>query len=191
MGSKPLSRPASGSASVSPPPPPLSMINFVLELPIGPAWQNVDRLRLAILNCLGAVFGDPELSESVGIVTSELLENAIKYGDWTRKEHPYLKLSVRGSADEVRIEVASPVASGSADYASVRRTLEWIKKFGTAREAYIARMHAIAEEDESSGESRMGLVRIAYEGPCNIEATLSTDEVLSIRASIPMVNRLV
>src|SRR5207249_4170345 len=88
-------------------------IAFHLELPIGPEWQNVDLLRLAILNCLAAVFGDQDLSESVGIVTSELLENAIKYGDWSRGEHPFLTLSVRGTGEEVKVEVASPIARSS------------------------------------------------------------------------------
>ena len=71
-------------------------MNFRLELPLQPEWQNVDLLRLAILNCLHAVFGDPELSESVGIVTSELLENAIKYGDWGHGKSRFLLLTVCG-----------------------------------------------------------------------------------------------
>ena len=171
-------------------PPPPAAINFLLELPIGPEWQNVDLLRLAILNCLAAVFGDQDLSESVGIVTSELLENAIKYGDWTRKERPYLTLSVRGTTDEVRVEVASPVASASAHYANVKKTIDWIQKFASAREAYLARMHAIADNDDVTGESRMGLVRIAYEGPCAIDARLGEGEVLYVSAAIPTVNRV-
>jgi hypothetical protein len=166
-------------------------INFQLELPIGPVWQNVDLLRLAILNCLAAVFGDQDLSESVGIVTSELLENAIKYGDWTRKDHPYLTLSVRGNGEEVRVEVASPVATSSKHYENVQKMVAWIQKFGTAREAYIARMHAIADQEDATGESRMGLVRIAYEGPCAIEVMLEHPEMLRIRALIPTVNRVV
>ena len=169
----------------SPAPP----INFHLELPIGPEWQNVDRLRLAILNCLAAVFGDQDLSESVGIVTSELLENAIKYGDWTRRERPFLTLSVRGNGDEVRVEVASPVESHSTHLENVQKTITWIQKFPNAREAYIARMHAIAADTDEAGVSRMGLVRIAYEGPCAIEARIVEPAVLHITASIPTTNR--
>src|SRR5438067_1859482 len=101
-----MSDDAQAPTSAHPAPP----VNFHLELPIGPEWQNVDLLRLAILNCLAAVFGDQELSESVGIVTSELLENAIKYGDWTRRGGMrFLTLSVRGTGHEVRVEVASPI----------------------------------------------------------------------------------
>jgi hypothetical protein len=171
------------------PPPPAPDVNFHLELPLQPEWQNVDLLRLAILNCLSAVFGDPELSESVGIVTSELLENAIKYGDWGHGQPRFLRLRVTGGGHEVNVEVASPVLAGSPHLKRIAATLEWIERFSTAREAYIARMRAIAEEPEKSGESKMGLVRIAYEGPCAISATASGDGVMRVRATIPTIGR--
>jgi hypothetical protein len=168
------------------PPPPAPPVTFHLELPIEPQWQNVDLLRLAILNCLHAVFGDPELSESVGIVTSELLENAIKYGDWAHGPAKFLVLSARGHGNEVLVEVASPVHEGSPHLANIASTIEWIRRFPTAREAYVARMRAIAEEPD--GQSRMGLVRIAYEGPCNIDATHEKG-MMMVRATIPTVGR--
>jgi hypothetical protein len=172
------------------PPPASPPVNFHLELPLGPEWRNVDLLRLAILNCLAAVFGDPDLSESVGIVTSELLENAIKYGDWTNHDGTLLMLSVRGTDEEVRVEVVSPVAKTSAHYTNIQATLAWIQKFPSAREAYIARMQAIASEVEKTGESKMGLVRIAYEGPCRLEAVLGEKNDLRVRAAIPTTNRV-
>jgi len=167
-------------------PPP---VRFHLEPPIEPEWQNVDLLRLAILNCLSAVFGDQDLSESVGIVTSELLENAIKYGDWSTAERRFLTLSVRGTADRVEVEVASPIEPTSPHLENVRKTIAWIERFPSPREAYIARMQAIAAMEETQGVSRMGLVRIAYEGPCAIEATLGEPRVLHVCASIPATNR--
>ena len=171
------------------PPPPAPEVNFRLELPLQPEWQNVDLLRLAILNCLSAVFGDPDLSESVGIVTSELLENAIKYGDWTHGEPRFLLLTVAGGGHEVNVEVASPIRDGSPHLARIKDTLAWIGNFATAREAYIARMRAIAEAPDITGESKMGLVRIAYEGPCAIDARSGGDGVMHVRATIPTVGR--
>ena len=171
------------------PPPPAPEVNFRLELPLQPEWQNVDLLRLAILNCLSAVFGDPDLSEAVGIVTSELLENAIKYGDWSQGKSRFLLLSVCGGGHEVKVEVASPIREDSPHLERISSTLEWIARFPNAREAYIARMRAIAEEPEKGGESKMGLVRIAYEGPCAIHATAAPDGVMHVRATIPTIGR--
>jgi hypothetical protein len=169
------------------PPPPAPEVNFRLELPLQPEWQNVDLLRLAILNCLSAVFGDPDLSESVGIVTSELLENAIKYGDWVHGKSRFLLLTVSGGGHEVKVEVRSPISDDSPHLQRISSTLEWIAHFPSAREAYIARMRAIAEQPERSGESKMGLVRIAYEGPCAIEAKAAPDGVMQVRATIPTI----
>ncbi len=160
-------------------------VHFELELPISPAWENVDLLRMSVLNCLAAVFGDRELGESVAIVTSELLENAIKYGDWSRNEEARIVLHVEGNDHEVRVEVTSPIDASSPHLENVRRTIAWIERFPTPREAYIARMQAIADMQEPVGISRMGLVRIAYEGPCAIEATLGGPQTLHVRASIP------
>jgi hypothetical protein len=171
------------------PPPMAPEVNFRLELPLQPQWQNVDLLRLAILNCLSAVFGDPDLSESVGIVTSELLENAIKYGDWQRAGASFLLLTVCGGGHEVKVEVASPIRAGSPHLERIASTLEWIAHFPSARDAYVARMRAIAEQPEKTGESKMGLVRIAYEGPCAIEATASPEGVMHVRATIPTLGR--
>ncbi len=168
------------------PPPPAPAVNFRLELPIEPQWQNVDLLRLAILNCLHAVFGDPELSESVGIVASELLENAIKYGEWSHGPQRFLLLSARGMGTDVVVDVASPVRAGSPHLANVEATIGWIQKFPTAREAYVARMRMIAEQPD--GGSRMGLVRIAYEGPCEIVATYDAG-MLHVHATIPTIGR--
>jgi hypothetical protein len=165
-----------------PPAAPAPPVTFHLELPIEPEWQNVDLLRLAILNCLHAVFGDPELSESVGIVTSELLENAIKYGDWSHGPSRFLLLSARGIGNAVVVEVASPVRDGSPHLANIASTIAWIRRFSTAREAYLARMRAIAEQPD--GHSRMGLVRIAYEGPCEIESQ-HDGGLMRVRATIP------
>ncbi len=171
------------------PPPPAPEVNFRLELPLQPEWQNVDLLRLAILNCLSAVFGDPDLSESVGIVTSELLENAIKYGDWTQGQARFLLLTVCGGGHEVKVEVSSPIQDGSPHLARIASTLDWIAHFPSAREAYIARMRAIADQPEKTGESKMGLVRIAYEGPCAIEAEAAANGVMQVRATIPTLGR--
>jgi hypothetical protein len=50
-------------------------------------------------------------------------------------------------------------------------------------------MRSIAEEPETSGESKMGLVRIAYEGPCRIDAQAGEDGVMHVRATIPTIGR--
>jgi hypothetical protein len=153
-------------------------VEFQLEIPIGPEWRNIELLRAAILNCAAAVFDDPELSNAVGTVTSELMENAIKYGEWARGDVAHLILVARGWRERVEIDVASPLAVGSPHYAALLATLREIDAFPSPRDAYLARMREIADEPSGSGVSRMGLARIAYEGPCRLAARLDEERAL-------------
>jgi hypothetical protein len=162
----------------------VSDVCFQLEIPIGPKWRNIELLRSAILSCLAAAFDDAEFSNVVGMITSELMENAVKYGDWTRAEQPYLKLRVRGNRGKAAIEVESPVAPGGESYALLQQTLAKLDGYATRREAYLARMREVAEQPLGSGISRMGLVRIAYEGPCHIEAHVSAGDTLTVTATL-------
>ena len=155
-------------------------LDFRLEVPIAPDWQNIDLLRTAILHCLAAALADTNVGAVVATITSELLENGIKYGDWTGKDA--LHVRVLADARRIAIDVASPVAHED-HVANVRRVLDWIGSFPSAREAYVARMQAIADASEPGG-SRMGLVRVACEGPCRLEAQLEADGLLHVRAHL-------
>src|SRR5258706_11406341 len=95
-------------------------LDFRLEVPIAPDWQNIDRLRTAILHCLAAALEDTDVGAVVATITSELLENGIKYGDWTGRDA--LHLRVVADATRIAIDVASPVAHED-HVANVRRVL--------------------------------------------------------------------
>lgn len=156
-------------------------LDFRLEVPIAPEWTNVDRLRVAVLHCLSAALADTNIGDAVATVTSELLENGIKYGKWSGRDA--LHLRVFADANRIAIDVASPVDDASDHVRNVRKTIEWIDTFPSAREAYLARMRAIADAPATDG-SRMGLVRVACEGPCRLEAQLEGDGLLHVRAHI-------
>jgi hypothetical protein len=159
-------------------------VTFHLEIPIGPKWRNIELLRAAVRNCLAAIFDDAELSGTVGTITSELMENAVKYGDWTATVHPHLTLRVCGTMDRVDVEVTSPIKPDSEHLAALRRTIERIEASPSRREAYLARMREVAEQPLGSGISKMGLVRIAYEGPCRLEAKLDDENMLHVTATM-------
>jgi hypothetical protein len=142
---------------------------FVIELPVMNHWENVDRLRTSIRDCMSAIFQETDAVESFATVTAELLENAIKYGMWkdpTAKVH----LRVSGDAGETRVEVENPVDASSEDTQELIRTIDWLRTFPSAEEAYHAKLLEVAAS--SSGASRLGLARIAYEGGCELSAEI-------------------
>ena len=56
---------------------------FSIDLTVRNEWKNIDLLKTSVQNCFIAVFADLDGYHAIAMVTGELLENALKYGDWT------------------------------------------------------------------------------------------------------------
>jgi hypothetical protein len=159
--------------------------SFRLELPIDSSWSSIDLLHRRVTSGAEAVLSDLQLCQTIAMVASELVENVVKYSDWSRPDLATVAISARATpeGDVIDVEVTNPI-DGMADFEAIRVTLDWIASFPTPRDAYIARVRRLAEEDEAV-HSQLGLVRVAYEGGCQIEATLLPDRILRVRATLP------
>jgi hypothetical protein len=149
-----------------------SGFKFLIDLPVRNHWENVDLLRTSILNCFTAIFSEIDGVHAFATVAAELLENAIKYG---RFQDPAAKLHLRvwGDDGSAFVEVEHPVDRDSDDVHELLRTLEWLKTFPSAEHAYRAKLLEAATA--TTGVSRLGLARIAYEGGCELRAVLDGD----------------
>jgi hypothetical protein len=158
---------------------------FTIDLPIRNEWENVDLLRSSVQNCFTAVFRDLDGCHAIAMITGELLENAIKYGDWSGSSNVF-HLKVVGQAHHARVVVENPVREGDPGVQDLIDTLEWMKGFGTAEQAYRARLLQIAAEpSRESGLSKLGLVRIAYEGNCVLRSETPMPGLLRVTAEVP------
>ncbi len=150
-------------------------------MPVRGEWSSVERLRSSILNCLTAAFGALPGLDSVAIVVSELLENAVKYGA-REGSQPALRLRVWGQGPRASVSVDNPIDPDDPNLGELFRTIEWIESQPSAADAYRARLLAVAASpDVSSG--RLGLARIACEGDCSIAADV-TDRRLRVTAEL-------
>jgi hypothetical protein len=162
--------------------------SFSIDLPIRSEWANVDLMRTSVQNCFTAVFSDIDNCHALAMVTGELLENAIKYGDWSGDDGGAFRLRVWGEGTRsgegrrsAHVSVENPVRAGDPHVADLLATLRWIEGFPSAKEAYRAKLLEIAAARDELSPSRLGLVRIAYEGNCNLHAE-ERDGVLRITA---------
>ncbi len=155
-------------------------ISFQIRVPIGQDWRNVELLRTSILSCLAAVFRDTDFCQSVGMIAGELIENAIKYGKWSNSDPGSFNVNVQGNSERVAVEVCNPVPSVD-NFRNVRQTLERLRSYPSPRDAYLERLREVASA--RGGESGLGLLRIAYEGSCDLEATCEEDRLLRVRAT--------
>jgi hypothetical protein len=126
-----------------------------------------------VQNCFEAVFHDVAGRDALAMVTGELLENAIKYGHWTAGSG-FFRLKVWGDAAQSFVAVTNPVAKGSEDPARVRTVIDFIASKASPAEAYRERLLEVASAEHMRG---LGLVRIAYEGECQLSVRVENDEL--------------
>jgi hypothetical protein len=161
----------------------VATFSFSIDLPVRSEWANADLLRTSVQNCFAAVFGDVEGCRAVAMVTGELIENAIKYGDWSDEGESRFRLRIWGEGRSAHVSVENPVRAGDAHAQEVLRTIAWMRGFAAPTDAYRARLLEIAAPDRDPRHSKLGLVRIAYEGSCALTAELARG-VLRVQADL-------
>lgn len=150
---------------------------FSIDLTVRSEWRNIDLLRTSVQNCFTAVFADVDGCHAIAMVTGELLENALKYGDWVRGDRAMFRLKVAGDDGGIAVSVQNPLKD-VAQAKTLTDTIEWIGSFAKPEAAYRARMLQIAQdEDAEATPSRLGLVRIAFEGNCRLTAKVVDNSV--------------
>lgn len=161
---------------------------FSLDVPVRGEWANVDLLRTSVQNCFAAVFSDIDGCHALSMVTAELLENAVKYGSWDHHGEQAFRLRVIGQPDRALVSVENPVAGGDPKVGELLDTLAWMKTFASPGDAYRSKLLAIASSDVSEralGLSKLGLVRVAYEGNCEIRAAVDSER-LTVTAELAL-----
>jgi hypothetical protein len=157
------------------------MVPTTLALRLAPSWEAIPSAwEPCRRTLLGAGLGDDE-AYALCMVTQELLENAVKYGDWAGvAEH--VDLTVRAAGDDVTVEVKSPVGDDPGALRQFDLAIQWIRGHQDPFEAYIEKMKLAAAEDYGTGKSGLGLTRIAYEGRCLLDFYVDASSRLAVSA---------
>jgi len=157
---------------------------FEIDVPVRTEWANVDLLVTSVQNCFCAMFASIDGSHAIATVAGELLENAIKYGEWKAGEQQHLRLQIRGEKTAAIVIVENPCGN-TESIELLRSTIRWIEGFSSAKEAYCAKLVEVAARPAKDTMSGLGLVRIAYEGGCKLEAVVD-GRLVSVRATVPI-----
>lgn len=139
-------------------------------------WDHIRKIRKQVGDALQS--SDPNLRSAAMMVVSELVENAVKYGEEVpASPHISLSMTVKGS------QLTITVTNGCADIGGVRELEKRIREIADAADKstlYMARLEELLEDSSESG--KLGLYRIAFEGQFDIEFNY-TDQVVSIIAT--------
>lgn len=153
---------------------------FTFDVPVRIDWDSIERARIALRTCLATLFESAEHCEMLAMIAGELLENAVKYARAT-DDSGVFRLSVWGTmGGETHIRVANRADPGSAEV--VLETVACIQAAPSTTELLRRRVRELAASPRPA--SRLGLLRIAHESKCRLDAKLS-QEILTVTATVP------
>jgi hypothetical protein len=149
---------------------------MMLQLSLPHDWERIEVVRQAISLCVGAVFGSVAFRDAIAMVSSELLENAIKHG----VPEAGVELLVEQTDHAISVVVANRIErAGAVD--ALRERIAWIQRFDDPAAAYTAAMEKAFVEMTEGG---LGLPRIAHEGGCSLSCELEGTDRVVVRARL-------
>jgi hypothetical protein len=162
----------------------------VLELTLRPVWDEIERAREECRTFLDDLGSTDDASDALCMITSEILENAIKYGQFTSESQEF-PFKIESSRDGVLVQAWSPLPTeGIAE--NLKRLdsiVQWIRSFQSPFQAYLERLKLVAGQPLEDSESGLGLIRIAYEGEAILDFYVNEDDILYVSALQPKFDR--
>jgi hypothetical protein len=161
-------------------------MHVTLQLSLRPVWDEIDALGGRCTDFFKAEGLDADAQNALAMVACELAENATKYGHFqTDKEA--VKVSLEVQPAHVTVTAINPVTPAEADSLAVLdHTIQWIRGFQDPFQAYLERLRDVSSQSLDSVESRLGLVRIAYEGQSTLDFYVGADGMLVVSATFPL-----
>lgn len=154
--------------------------NVVVSSRLPHTWDHIRKIRKQVGEALEGY--DPSLCSAAMMVTSELVENAVKYGEAVSAA-PSISISLALTADKLVIAVKN----GCCDAAGVKALEQRIRDISEAPDKstlYLARLEELLADPLESG--KLGLYRIAFEGEFDLQFDYA-QKVVSIIATRPYV----
>ena len=158
-----------------------------LNVAMNANWENTGYIQEATWNLISCTINDETRAHSISMICTELVENAVKYGDSDYQGKDAIKFNMKGSESEIIIEVKNKIKDEQE--ANVRRldeTIQWIRGYQNPFEAYMDRLYWAAKS--TGDESMMGMVRMAYEGQAILDFYLNENNEIAISATVQLKN---
>lgn len=152
----------------------MSERRFSLHVPL--AWQYVREVRRTVEHALAA--SDGVVREAATMAASELVENAIKYGESVAAA-PDVGFALTVSDERVTIDVTNGVSS-AAGFAELRTTIGDIARARDCEPLYLSRLERLLSEPAQRG--KLGLYRVGLEGGFDLSYAYS-QQVLTVTAT--------
>ncbi len=153
-----------------------------------PEWDNIEEVRNECDSFFRSHNFSQNDSHSLVMTISELMENSIKYGDYSNPD-AMVEISIQLLQSRIQIEVLNPVTEEDKGYLQkLDRTIQWIRGFQDPFEAFIEKLRLVSKKPLDDSESGLGLVRVAYEGKAVLDFFVDEKNILNVSAIIDINN---
>ncbi|MCK5673682.1 MAG: hypothetical protein KAH95_09905 [Spirochaetales bacterium] len=152
-----------------------------VEAKLKPQWKEVEKARVICEEFLEEKEYSTDTIDSITMIISELVENAVKYGDFVSIDDGIGISLLTGK--KIIIEVKCPIIkTKNHHFKRLDRTIQWIRGHQNPFEAYIEKLKVVSVRSKNDNESGLGLFRIAYEGMAVLDFYVSEDGIISVSA---------
>ncbi|XDD51648.1 ATP-binding protein [Leptospira sp. WS92.C1] len=162
----------------------------LLEMKLRPIWGEIERARVECKGFLKELELTDDARDALCMITSEILENAIKYGSFINETQEFT-FKIEAGKDGMLVQAWSPLPSAGI-VENLRRLdsiIQWIRSFQSPFQAYLERLKLVAGQPLEDNESGLGLIRIAYEGEAILDFYVNENDILYVSALQPKLNR--
>jgi hypothetical protein len=153
-----------------------------IEFKVKPDWDEIEKIRNKSAEFLQAHNLTDDTIHSLSMIISELVENAIKYGNFNKEENRVVVI-IRVEQNAVTIEVLNPVGENAVKHLlRLDKIIQWIRGYQDPFEPFIERLKEVSKQPLDDAESGLGLVRIAYEGNALLDFFVGENHILNVSA---------
>ncbi len=143
-------------------------------------WDQIETARMDCTKFLIDSGFSEDVIDAVSLCLGELLENAIKYGNFDKKGEDIV-FTITIDSGSITVEVTNPVSDTNIDHLNkLDKTIQWIRGYQNSFEAYIKKLKEISMRSLDDKESGLGLTRIAYESQSILDFYVSEDNQVHV-----------
>ncbi len=158
-----------------------------INLSLGMNWENTNYIHEAIWNISHCFTQSEVYSYRISMVSIEMIENAMKYGDDTYKKNDAILFSLRGNTEEITIEVKNHSNENQeSNINNLDSMIQWVRGYQNPYEAYIECLKRSSKHRKT--ESKLGIARMAYEGGALTDFYLDDKNRVAVSAIISLEN---
>lgn len=153
-----------------------------INFSIVPDWLQLESVSNKVYEFFNSCDVDPDSVDKFAMITCELVENSVKYGEF-RNGHQKIDILVKIKDNKIFILVKNPVGKISTPYLrELDKTIQRVRAYQDPYQAYIERVKEISMEPFENDKSGLGIVRIANEGRAVIDFIINEENILAVSA---------